>query len=130
MVEKKRKQVRGGVWTSFSHGNEGYDKDFCYSAEQTPSLPILKLSSLFKIMTLNTHFPSSYHRKENKIEFDLDDFEYEEDAIAYIASFEEEKINTNDPPEVILWNEYLAVRVCAEGKSDFVVANRMLTSES
>ena len=71
-----------------------------------------------------------YLQKGDKIEFDLDDFEYEEDAIAYIASFEEEKINTKDPPEVVLWNEYLAVRVCAEGKSDFVVANRMLTSDS
>ena len=69
-----------------------------------------------------------YLEKGDKLDIDLDEFNYEEDAIAYIASFEKDKISTNDPPEDVLWTEYLAVRVCAEGK--FLDTNKMLTSDS
>ena len=41
-----------------------------------------------------------YLEKGDKLDIDLDEFNYEEDAIAYIASFEKDKISTNDPPEI------------------------------
>ena len=51
----------------------------------------------------------------------------EENAIAYIATFEKDKIDTNDSPENVLWNDHIAVRVCGEGK--FVETNSMTTSD-
>ena len=69
-----------------------------------------------------------YLEKGGQLNIDVNEPAYEESSIAYIASFEKEKLSTNDPPEDVLWTEYLAVRVCAEGK--FLDTNKMLTSDS
>ena len=65
--------------------------------------------------------------KGDNLDNDANSMHLKENAIAYIASFEKDIIDTNDSPENVLWNDHIAVRVCGEGR--FVITNSMTTSD-
>ena len=57
-----------------------------------------------------------YLAKGDKLDFEMDALDLEENAIAYIATSNRNRLDTNDSPDNVAWNGYLAVRRCGEGK--------------
>ena len=54
--------------------------------------------------------------KGEKANFESRSRTFKENAIIYIAVLNKDSINNNDPPENIISGNYIAYKICAEGK--------------